>query len=50
MTTSGGGMLLSKHGDVIERARYLSAQARQSAEHYQHTDIGYNYCLSNTLM
>jgi dTDP-4-amino-4,6-dideoxygalactose transaminase len=49
MTTSGGGMLLSNHGDLIKRARYLSTQARQPAEHYQHTDIGYNYRLSNIL-
>ncbi|HEY5178842.1 MAG TPA: aminotransferase class I/II-fold pyridoxal phosphate-dependent enzyme [Dermatophilaceae bacterium] len=49
MTTSGGGMLLSKHEDLIERARYLSTQARQPAEHYEHTEIGFNYRLSNVL-
>jgi len=49
MTTSGGGMLLSNNGDLIERARYLSTQARQPAEYYQHTDIGFNYRLSNIL-
>jgi dTDP-4-amino-4,6-dideoxygalactose transaminase len=49
MTTSGGGMLLSNDGDLIERARYLSTQARQPAEYYQHTEIGYNYRLSNVL-
>ena len=49
MTTSGGGMLLSNDGELIERARYLSTQARQPAEYYEHTDIGYNYRLSNLL-
>jgi dTDP-4-amino-4,6-dideoxygalactose transaminase len=49
MTTSGGGMLLSNHADLIERARYLSTQARQPAEYYEHTEIGYNYRLSNIL-
>jgi len=49
MTTSGGGMLLSDDGDLIERARYLSTQARQPAEYYEHTEIGFNYRLSNIL-
>ncbi|MBE3076254.1 MAG: DegT/DnrJ/EryC1/StrS family aminotransferase [Actinobacteria bacterium] len=49
MTTSGGGMLLSNSGDLIARARYLSTQARQPVDHYEHTDIGYNYRLSNLL-
>ena len=49
MTTSGGGMLLSNHEDLIERARYLSTQARQPAEYYEHTEIGFNYRLSNVL-
>ena len=49
MTTSGGGMLLSNNTDLIERARYLSTQARQPAEYYEHTEIGYNYRLSNIL-
>jgi dTDP-4-amino-4,6-dideoxygalactose transaminase len=49
MTTSGGGMLLSKHEDLIERARYLSTQARQPADYYEHTEIGFNYRLSNVL-
>jgi dTDP-4-amino-4,6-dideoxygalactose transaminase len=47
MTTSGGGMLVSNHGSLIARARYLSTQARQPAAHYEHTEIGYNYRLSN---
>jgi len=49
MTTSGGGMLLSNDEDLIRRARYLSNQARQPAEYYEHTEIGYNYRLSNIL-
>jgi pyridoxal phosphate-dependent aminotransferase EpsN len=49
ITTSGGGMLLSRRADWIERARYLATQARQPAPHYEHTEIGYNYRLSNLL-
>jgi dTDP-4-amino-4,6-dideoxygalactose transaminase len=49
MTTSGGGMLMSNNEDLIERARYLSTQARQPAEYYEHTEIGFNYRLSNQL-
>jgi dTDP-4-amino-4,6-dideoxygalactose transaminase len=49
MTTSGGGMLLSDDLNLIERARYLSTQARQPAEYYEHTEIGFNYRLSNVL-
>jgi dTDP-4-amino-4,6-dideoxygalactose transaminase len=49
MTTSGGGMLLSDQEDLVERARYLSTQARQPADYYQHTEIGFNYRLSNIL-
>lgn len=49
ITTSGGGMLLSRRGDWIERARYLATQARQPARHYEHTEIGFNYRLSNLL-
>ncbi|MFU8848712.1 MAG: DegT/DnrJ/EryC1/StrS family aminotransferase [Opitutales bacterium] len=49
ITTSGGGMLLSGRADWIERARYLSAQAREPVLHYEHREIGYNYRLSNVL-
>lgn len=49
MTSGGGGMLLSHHKDWIEHARKLSTQAREPAPHYQHTEIGYNYRLSNLL-
>jgi len=49
MTTSGGGMLLTDDGEFAQRARYLATQARQPAAHYEHTEIGYNYRLSNLL-
>ena len=49
MTTSGGGMLVTNRADIAEYARYLSTQARQPVAHYEHTDIGYNYRLSNLL-
>lgn len=49
MTTSGGGMLVSDDADLIARARYLSTQARQPAPWYEHTEIGYNYRMSNIL-
>ncbi len=49
ITTSGGGMLLSRRADWIDRARYLATQARQPAAHYEHTEVGYNYRLSNLL-
>lgn len=49
MTTSGGGMLLTNRAEIAEHVRYLSTQARQPVAHYEHTDIGYNYRLSNLL-
>lgn len=49
MTTSGGGALLTDDDQVARRARYLSTQARQPVSHYEHTEIGYNYRLSNLL-
>lgn len=49
MTTSGGGMLLTDDARIADRARYLSTQARQPAVHYEHTEVGYNYRLSNLL-
>lgn len=49
MTTSGGGMLVTNQAEIAQYARYLSTQARQPVEHYEHTDIGYNYRLSNLL-
>lgn len=49
ITTSGGGMLVSNDAISIERARFLSTQARDKARHYQHSSMGYNYRLSNIL-
>lgn len=49
MTTSGGGMLLTDDAALADRVRYLATQARQPVVHYEHTDIGYNYRLSNLL-
>lgn len=49
ITTSGGGMLVSDDTGLIERARKLSAQARDSAPHYEHSEVGFNYRLSNLL-
>lgn len=49
MTTSGGGALLTDDPDVATRTRYLATQARQPVAHYEHTEIGFNYRLSNIL-
>ncbi|GAA1820880.1 aminotransferase class I/II-fold pyridoxal phosphate-dependent enzyme [Luedemannella flava] len=49
MTTTGGGALLTSDERIAARCRYLSTQARQPAVHYEHTDVGYNYRLSNVL-
>ncbi|MHB8872428.1 MAG: DegT/DnrJ/EryC1/StrS family aminotransferase [Myxococcaceae bacterium] len=49
ITTSGGGMLVSERKDWIDRARFLATQARDPAPHYEHSQIGYNYRLSNLL-
>ena len=49
ITTSGGGMLVSDRADIVERARFLATQARDPAPHYQHSEIGHNYRLSNLL-
>jgi dTDP-4-amino-4,6-dideoxygalactose transaminase len=49
MTTSGGGMLLTDDVELASRTRYLATQARQPAVHYEHTEIGYNYRMSNLL-
>ncbi|MDN4166643.1 aminotransferase class I/II-fold pyridoxal phosphate-dependent enzyme [Cytophagales bacterium LB-30] len=47
ITTSGGGALVSEEKSYIEKAKFLSTQARDNAPHYQHSEIGYNYRLSN---
>jgi dTDP-4-amino-4,6-dideoxygalactose transaminase len=49
ITTSGGGMLVSPNADWIAHARKLSTQAREPAPHYEHTEVGFNYRLSNLL-
>ena len=49
MTTSGGGMLLTDDAELAAHTRYLATQARQPVTHYEHTEIGYNYRLSNLL-
>jgi dTDP-4-amino-4,6-dideoxygalactose transaminase len=49
ITTSGGGMLISDDGGLIERARKLATQAREPAPHYEHAELGFNYRLSNVL-
>ncbi|MFA4894822.1 DegT/DnrJ/EryC1/StrS family aminotransferase [Microbacterium sp.] len=49
MTTSGGGMLLTDDESFAKHVRYLATQARQPVVHYEHTDIGYNYRMSNLL-
>jgi len=47
ITTSGGGALVSEDEAMIKKARFLSTQARDNAPHYQHSEIGYNYRMSN---
>jgi len=49
ITTSGGGMLLSNNEDYIKQARFLATQARDSALHYEHSQLGFNYRMSNVL-
>lgn len=47
ITTSGGGALISNNEDYINKSRFLATQARDAAPHYQHSEIGYNYRMSN---
>ena len=47
ITTSGGGMLVTKHKAWADEARFLATQARDPAPHYEHSTFGYNYRLSN---
>jgi pyridoxal phosphate-dependent aminotransferase EpsN len=49
ITTSGGGMLVSNDAQLIEKARYWATQARDPAPHYQHSEMGFNYRMSNVL-
>lgn len=47
ITTSGGGMLVSDDAQAIGKARFWATQARDQARHYEHSEIGYNYRMSN---
>jgi pyridoxal phosphate-dependent aminotransferase EpsN len=49
ITTGGGGMIVTDNGDWARRVRHLATQARDPAPHYEHSEIGYNYRLSNLL-
>lgn len=49
MTTSGGGALLTDDAEAAKHVRYLATQARQPIVHYEHTEVGYNYRMSNLL-
>ena len=49
ITTSGGGMLVTPDAELAAHARKLATQARDDAPHYEHSEIGYNYRLSNVL-
>lgn len=49
ITTSGGGMLVSKEEEITKKATFLATQARDPARHYQHSQIGYNYRMSNII-
>lgn len=49
ITTSGGGALVSDNEEIIVKARFLATQARDQAPHYQHSQVGYNYRMSNVV-
>ena len=49
ITTSGGGMLVSNNDEKIKKARFWATQSRDQAKHYQHSEIGYNYRMSNVV-
>jgi len=49
ITTSGGGMLVTEDASLAQHARFLATQARDPAPHYQHSQLGFNYRLSNVL-
>jgi len=49
ITTSGGGMLVSRDKAIVDKSRFLATQARDPAPHYQHSQIGYNYRMSNVV-
>src|SRR5699024_8730730 len=47
ITSSGGGMLVSNNVEKIQKARFWATQSRDKARHYQHSELGYNYRMSN---
>lgn len=47
ITTSGGGMLVSENEEMIKKSRFWATQSRDAARHYQHSELGYNYRMSN---
>lgn len=49
ITTSGGGMLVSDNEERIAKVRFWATQARDNARHYQHSELGYNYRMSNVI-
>lgn len=49
ITTSGGGMIVSDNKDLIDKVKFWATQARDNALHYEHSEIGYNYRMSNVL-
>ncbi|MDR6878346.1 dTDP-4-amino-4,6-dideoxygalactose transaminase [Bacillus sp. 3255] len=49
ITTSGGGMLVSNNEEIIAKARFWATQSRDKARHYQHSELGFNYRMSNVV-
>lgn len=49
ITTSGGGMLVSQDEEALKKVRFWATQAKDPARHYQHSEIGYNYRMSNVV-
>jgi len=49
ITTSGGGMLVSSNVERIEKVRFWATQSRDNAKHYQHSELGFNYRMSNVI-
>lgn len=49
ITTSGGGMLVSNDEEKIKKVRFWSTQSRDAARHYQHSELGFNYRMSNVV-
>jgi pyridoxal phosphate-dependent aminotransferase EpsN len=47
ITTSGGGMLVTSNAELADKTRFWATQARDAAPHYEHSELGYNYRLSN---